>query len=328
MNNRLNTMENETNEEMEAPKPPADHNPSLSEPSSPEPPQTNPNPIAAARTHESRFEAIHAPGRRRTSTTSSSSPSSSISSHCTSTPTPTPTHARPPTSSSQPLSRATTQRDTPNPLERSDTALSRIQTQRSQHEATVGGSHLSRRATRQSALPLPAFGGGKAYPPLLPDREEYVVEFEGEGDPRHPFNWSRKRKLRIAGTLGFATFCSSFGSSIFSAGTLVVARQFGVSGEVGILGVSLYVLGFAMGPLLWGPLSELKGRRLPMLISMFGFTIFQFAVATAKDLQTIIICRFWAGFFAAAPLALVGEWGDRSCHRSSGEGASSDSEVS
>jgi len=42
-----------------------------------------------------------------------------------------------------------------------------------------------------------------------------------------------------------------------------------------------------------------------MLISMFGFSIFQVAVASGKDLQTVLICRFFGGFFGAAPLAVV-----------------------
>lgn len=98
---------------------------------------------------------------------------------------------------------------------------------------------------------------------------------------------------------------ASFASSIFSAATRTVGAAYGVSAEVGILGVSLYVLGFAFGPTLWAPLSELKGRRLPLVISMFGFSIFMIATATAKDLQTILICRFFGGFFGACPLAVV-----------------------
>ncbi len=76
--------------------------------------------------------------------------------------------------------------------------------------------------------------------------------------------------------------------------------------EVGVLGVSLYVLGFATGPTVWAPLSELKGRRLPIVVSMFSFSIFTIACAVAKDLQTLLICRFFAGFFGAAPLTIVG----------------------
>lgn len=75
-------------------------------------------------------------------------------------------------------------------LERNATALSRIHTQRSQHSGTVGGTLKS----RDSRRPLPNFGGGKPYPPMLPEREEYVVEFDGEHDPRHAMNWSLRKK--------------------------------------------------------------------------------------------------------------------------------------
>lgn len=98
---------------------------------------------------------------------------------------------------------------------------------------------------------------------------------------------------------------SAFTSSIFSPATFAVAAEFNVGTEVGLLGVSFYVMGFAFGPTMWAPLSELKGRRLPLIVSMFGFSIFTIATATAKDLQTILICRFFAGFFGACPLAVV-----------------------
>jgi len=84
------------------------------------------------------------------------------------------------------MSRIQTQGD----LERRPTALSRIHTQRSQHSATVGRSLKS----RESRKPLPEFGGGKPYPPPLPEREEYVVEFDGPDDPLHAQNWPLKKK--------------------------------------------------------------------------------------------------------------------------------------
>ena len=105
--------------------------------------------------------------------------------------------------------------------------------------------------------------------------------------------------------LGYTTLVSAFTSSIFSSATRAVAQDYHVSTEVGILGLSLYVLGFAFGPILWAPLSELRGRRLPIVIGMFGFSIFQVGTATAKDLQTVMLCRFFGGLFGACPLAVV-----------------------
>jgi len=198
------------------------------------------------------------------------------------------------------MSRAPTQREDLSNLDRHATALSRIQTQRSQHSATVGASIKS----RQSRKPLPAFGAGKPYPPPLPEREEYVVEFDGPDDPLHAQNWPLRKKLFTGAMLGFTTLTAAFGSSIFSSATRVVAEVYGVGTTVGVLGTSLYVLGFATGPILWAPFSELKGRRLPLVIASFGFSIFNIGVATGKDLQTVLICRFFAGFFGACPLTV------------------------
>lgn len=199
------------------------------------------------------------------------------------------------------ISRISTQHD----LERHPTELSRIATARSQHNATVGGGMRSRTSSRASRYPLPAFGAGKPYPPPLPEQEEYVVEFDGPNDPMHSQNWPLKKKLVTAAVLGFTTMTSAFTSSIFSAATMVVSREYNVGNEVGLLGTTFYVLGFAFGPSLWAPLSELKGRRLPLLISMFGFSVFSIGCATGKDIQTILLCRFFSGFFGACPLAVV-----------------------
>ncbi|KAG9845680.1 MFS general substrate transporter, partial [Aureobasidium melanogenum] len=211
------------------------------------------------------------------------------------------------------ISRVETQHENEADLERHPTALSRIQTGRSQHSATVGASGTEgsgfgvfRTRSSKASRPLPAFGAGKPYPPPLPEREEYVVEFDGPNDPMHAQNWPFKKKLPVAASLGFVTLTAAFGSSIFSSATGAVALEYGVSREVGILGISLYVLGFATGPILWAPMSELYGRRVPLLIASFGFSIFSIAVAVGKDLQTILICRFFGGFMGACPLTVVG----------------------
>ena len=98
---------------------------------------------------------------------------------------------------------------------------------------------------------------------------------------------------------------ASFDSALFAAGSAQASKEFSVSDEVGILGTSLFVLGFASGPLIWAPSSELIGRRWPLCIGMFGSSIFSIGAAASKDLQTLIICRFFAGVFGASPLCVV-----------------------
>jgi MFS transporter, DHA1 family, multidrug resistance protein len=149
--------------------------------------------------------------------------------------------------------------------------------------------------------------GGKPYPPPLPEREEYVVEFSGFNDPRHGQNFTFKNKLIISSILVWYSLAATFASSIFSAATTAVGEEFNVGREVVTLGTSLFVLGYAVGPMIFAPMSELYGRRLPIIIGAFGFAIFNTAVAVAKDYQTLVISRFFAGFFGSCPLALTGQ---------------------
>ena len=102
----------------------------------------------------------------------------------------------------------------------------------------------------------------------------------------------------------YGTFVASFDSALFAAGTAEASKEFAVSKEVGILGTSLFVLGFAFGPI-WAPWSEFMGRRWPLCVGMIGCSIFNIGSAAAKDIQTLLICRFFAGVFGASPLTVV-----------------------
>lgn len=186
-------------------------------------------------------------------------------------------------------------------LDRHPTAMQRISQHRLQHEKTVG----SGRALSGEGKLLPAFGGGKPYPPPLPDREEYVVEFDGHNDPRHAQNWPMKKRMGIAVILIYCAFCCTFASSIMAPTAAQIEAEFNVGLEVATLGTSLFVLGYALGPIIFAPMSELYGRRLPIISSMFGFGVFNIGVAVAKDLQTLMICRFFAGCFGSSPLTIV-----------------------
>ncbi|KAI9668781.1 MAG: hypothetical protein M1831_000850 [Alyxoria varia] len=86
----------------------------------------------------------------------------------------------------------------------------------------------------------------------------------------------------------------------------VVAVEFEVGYVVSTLGVSLFVLGFVFGPIVFGPLSEVYGRKRPLFIGYVSFAIFQIPVAVAQNLETVMISRFLGGFAACAPLAIIG----------------------
>lgn len=152
-----------------------------------------------------------------------------------------------------------------------------------------------------------------------------LVDFNGKDDPYHPMNWPFRKKVITTLLYGFTTCWITFASAIYSAGLGQVSEDFRVSKEVAASGISLMVFGFGLGPLLWAPLSEVYGRKWVVIVVCFyafspvahdnkltGFqpyfvaAIFSFGTATAKDIQTVLITRFFAGLFGSAPVTNTG----------------------
>ena len=70
--------------------------------------------------------------------------------------------------------------------------------------------------------------------------EPILVRFD-EGDPANPQNWSSWYKVWITFLLGMLALSASLGSSIISPATDTIAEIFGMSQEVSILSISLYM---------------------------------------------------------------------------------------
>lgn len=85
------------------------------------------------------------------------------------------------------------------------------------------------------------------------DHEPFIVDFL-ENDPNNPMNWSQVRKWFITSIVTLSVFAVTLTSSAYSVSPDAIMKEFDTSREVFILGVSLFVLGFAVGPVVWGPL--------------------------------------------------------------------------
>lgn len=83
-----------------------------------------------------------------------------------------------------------------------------------------------------------------------------LVEFEPH-DAENPMNWSFGKKAFTTGMVCVLTFSIYIGSAIYSPGVTSVMEQFHVSESVAVLGLSAFVAGYGLGPMLWSPLSEI-----------------------------------------------------------------------
>ncbi|KAL9485426.1 hypothetical protein ACSS6W_004215 [Trichoderma asperelloides] len=91
--------------------------------------------------------------------------------------------------------------------------------------------------------------------------DPYVIDYL-QNDSQDPLNMPMARKWTITVLQAMSALVVTFASSIYASSIFDIKRHFDVSEEVATLGLALYVLGFALGPLIWGPLSELYGRPI------------------------------------------------------------------
>ncbi|KAI1419092.1 cycloheximide resistance protein [Xylaria sp. FL1777] len=135
------------------------------------------------------------------------------------------------------------------------------------------------------------------------ENDPNIVWWNGDDDPENPYNWPTSRKVLNCGCVSFQTFISPLASSIFAPGVpLVLAEFHSTSPELATFVVSVYLLGFAAGPFLIAPLSEIYGRIPVYHICNIGFIAFSVACALAPNLNSLIAFRFIAGVFGVAPL--------------------------
>ncbi|THV67096.1 MFS general substrate transporter [Aureobasidium pullulans] len=134
--------------------------------------------------------------------------------------------------------------------------------------------------------------------------DPFLVGWE-PGEKANPMNWSSTYKSFITFVLGMLALAASLGSSIISPAEREIAEYTGISNEVAVLLISMYIIGFAVGPLIWAPTSEVWGRRISMLPAMVALALFSIGTAVGKNAQTMIICRFFSGVFGSAPVSNV-----------------------
>jgi multidrug resistance protein len=127
-----------------------------------------------------------------------------------------------------------------------------------------------------------------------------------EDDPENPQNWTARYKWFITILCGVLTINVTFASTAPASATEAIAIAFGTTIEISTLATSLFLFGYCVGPLLWAPLSEMFGRRPVFIYTMFIYTLFQIPGAVAANITTVLVSRFLAGVFAAAPLTNCG----------------------
>jgi MFS transporter, DHA1 family, multidrug resistance protein len=99
---------------------------------------------------------------------------------------------------------------------------------------------------------------------------------------------------------------STFASSAPSSASLLIAKELESPPETSYLITTMFLVGYTFGPMFWGPGSEIIGRRPILVFSLSFYTLFHLGQVLTRNMTTIIITRFFGGFFASAPLTTSG----------------------
>lgn len=167
-------------------------------------------------------------------------------------------------------------------------------------------------------------------------RDPNLVSWDGPNDPNNPKLWSMKRKWSAVMVGEFSsvmsrttshsrhviysdmiyskhlpvsmfTLISPLSSSILAPAIPAISAELSITSSFeGALVLSIFVLAYAIGPLVLGPLSELYGRVIVLQLSNLIYLFFNLGCGLARTSAQIIAFRFLSGLGGSAPLAIGG----------------------
>ena len=130
----------------------------------------------------------------------------------------------------------------------------------------------------------------------------FEIDFEEDAQD-NPQDWPLWYKGIILAVMSYSTTAVVLFSTSYTSAIPGLESAFGISDSVGILGVTTYLIGMAAGSVILAPLSEMYGRR-PIYVGALGlFVVFVIPCAVAKNIETILILRFFGAFCAAAMIS-------------------------
>ncbi|KAG2150965.1 MFS polyamine transporter [Suillus clintonianus] len=135
----------------------------------------------------------------------------------------------------------------------------------------------------------------------------FIIDWDGPNDPENPKNWSFRRRWATTAIVSSFTFISLVSSSMVAPASGQVASTFRLTSDVIIaLTTSIFVLAYAVGPLFWGPMSEIYGRSRVLRLANLWYLVWNLACGFAQTEYQLLAFRFLAGLGASASLPIGG----------------------
>ena len=134
-----------------------------------------------------------------------------------------------------------------------------------------------------------------------------IVGWDGPDDPQNPKNWTLGQKWAATFVVSGFTLLSPVSSSIVAPALEVMGKDLNADSSISqSLMLSIFILAYAIGPLVFGPLSEIYGRVPVLQLANLWYLFFNLGCGFAQNGAQMMVCRFFAGLGGSAPLAIGG----------------------
>ncbi|KAH8672019.1 major facilitator superfamily domain-containing protein [Tricladium varicosporioides] len=176
--------------------------------------------------------------------------------------------------------------------------------------SVMGGSGLDSDAVQavpELSLEEKDIEKGLASPLNVELIDQFLVTWKDENDPTNPKNWRMRDKWLVTIIVSCFLLATLMASTIISPALPSIGKALNITNDVELqTTMSVFVLGYAAGPLFLAPLSEMYGRVIVIQLSNAWFVIWCLVCGFAKTKAQMIAARFMAGIGGSAALAIGG----------------------
>ncbi|MCY9697186.1 multidrug effflux MFS transporter [Paenibacillus alginolyticus] len=117
-------------------------------------------------------------------------------------------------------------------------------------------------------------------------------------------NKNNQHAVRLALLLGLFSTLGPFTIDMYLPAFPQIVEQFGTTASLVQLSLTACLLGLGIGQLVMGSLSDVYGRRMPLLISMAIYVVVSVFCAISPSIWLLILSRLVQGFVASAGIVI------------------------
>ncbi|KAK3324107.1 putative MFS transporter [Cercophora scortea] len=140
-----------------------------------------------------------------------------------------------------------------------------------------------------------------------PKHDPDLVTWDGPNDPSNPKNWPKSHKWSYTCTVSLFVFISPVSSAMIAPAMAKLGAELGMQTEFEVyLSLAIFILAYAVGPVFFGPASELYGRVYLLQASNLWYLAWNLGCGFTHSKAQFFAFRFLAGIGGSAPLALGG----------------------